>query len=76
MHVPCALKCYIRIHKEGNLPNPNYLFIIVHMPTSKITKDIQVFNGMAQYYQCFINGFAFIMMVPITKLLRKTTNFE
>jgi hypothetical protein len=34
---------------------------IVHMPTLKTPKDIQVFHGMAQDYRCFIKYFAFIM---------------
>jgi hypothetical protein len=36
----------------------------------KMPTDIQVFNGMAQFYQCFIKNFAFIM-APITKFLHK-----
>jgi hypothetical protein len=35
------------------------------------TENIQVFNGMAQYYQGFIKDFTFIM-APITKLLQNT----
>jgi hypothetical protein len=45
------------------------------MPTPKKPKDIHVFNGIAQYYWCFIKDFAFIM-VPITKLLQKIEAFE
>jgi hypothetical protein len=45
------------------------------MPTPKTTKDIHIFNGMAQYYQCFVKDFAFIM-VPITKLLQKIEAFK
>ncbi len=48
---------------------------IVHMPTSKTPKDVKVFNGMAQYYRCFIKDFALII-VSITKLLRKIEAFE
>jgi hypothetical protein len=54
--------------KEGKLPNPKKKLAIVCMPTSKTLKDIPIFNGMAQYYKCFIKDFAFIM-APITKLL-------
>jgi hypothetical protein len=46
----------------------------VNMPTLKMPKDILVFNGMAQFYWCFIKNFAFIM-VPITKLLHKIEVF-
>jgi hypothetical protein len=45
------------------------------MPTPKMPKDIQAFNGMAQFYWCFIKNFAFIM-APIMKLLGKTKVFE
>ncbi len=34
-----------------------------------------MFNGMAQFYQCFIKKFA-SMMAPIKKLLRKIEIFE
>jgi hypothetical protein len=34
-----------------------------------------MFNGMAQFYRCFITNFTFIM-APITKLLRKTEVFK
>ncbi len=63
------------VSKEGKLPNFKKILAIVHMPTLKTPKDIQVFNGMAQYYKCFIKDFAFIM-APITKLLRKTKVFK
>ncbi len=36
--------------------------------------DIQVFNGLAQFYQCFVNFFAFIMAL-ITKLMQKLEEF-
>jgi hypothetical protein len=41
----------------------------------KTPHKIQVFNGMAQFYQCFIKVFASIMAL-ITKLLKKTELFE
>jgi hypothetical protein len=63
------------VSKEGKLTDPKKILVIIHMPTLKTPKDIQVFNGMAHYYQCFIKDFAFIM-APITKLLQKTKAFE
>ncbi len=63
------------VSKEGKLPNLKKNLVIVHMPTLKTPKDIQVFNGMAQYYKCFIKDFDFIM-APITKLLWKTKAFK
>ncbi len=41
----------------------------------KTPHKIQVFNGMAQFYRCFIKKFA-SMMAPITKLFKKTKVFE
>ncbi len=45
------------------------------MPMPKTPQENQVFNGMAQFYICFIKNFAFVM-APITKLLKKTKVFE
>jgi hypothetical protein len=59
------------VSKESKLPNLDKNSNVVHMLTLKTPKDILVFNGMAQYYQCFIKDFVFIM-TPITKLLQKT----
>lgn len=44
--------------------------VVVAMPTPKNPHDIQVFNGIAQFYRCFIKNFVFIM-APITKLVCK-----
>ncbi len=45
------------------------------MLAPKTPKDIQVFNGMAQFYRCFIKNFSFIM-APITRFLCKMEVFE
>ncbi len=34
------------VSKEGKLPNPKKISAIIHMPISKIAKDIHVFNGI------------------------------
>lgn len=44
------------------------------MLTSKMLKDIYVFDGMAQFYRCFIKKFSLIM-APITKFLCKIEVF-
>jgi len=49
------------VSKGSKPPNLKKNSTIIHMLTSKTPKDIQVFNGMTQYYQCFIKDFAFIM---------------
>jgi hypothetical protein len=59
------------VSNKGKLPNPRKISAIIQVPTPKTPKDIQVFNGMAQYYQCFIKDFVTIMAF-ITKLLSKT----
>jgi hypothetical protein len=61
------------VSKEGKIPDLKKKLAIVHMPKTPIV--IHVFNGMAQYYRCFIKNFVFIM-APITKLLCKTIFFE
>jgi hypothetical protein len=40
------------------------------MPMPKNLHDIQVFNGLAQFYWCFVKKIAFIM-APIIKLMCK-----
>ncbi len=44
------------------------------MPPPKNPQQIQVFNGMAQFYKCFIKKIV-VIMAPITKLTKKTKNF-
>jgi hypothetical protein len=41
------------------------------MPPPKNPWQIQIFNGMAQFYKSFIKKFVTIM-APITKLTKKT----
>jgi hypothetical protein len=57
--------------KEGKIPNPKKVQAIVNMLVPTNLQHIQVFNGMALFYRCFIKYFVFIM-APITKLMRKT----
>jgi hypothetical protein len=59
------------ISKEGKLPNPNKMQAIVNIPPPRNPQQIQVFNGMAQFYKCFIKKIVDIM-APITKLTKKT----
>jgi hypothetical protein len=42
---------------------------LVNMPVPIVPQEIQVFNGIAQFYMCFIKNFAWIMS-PITKLFK------
>jgi hypothetical protein len=63
----CVILGYV-VSKEGKLSYLKKFLVVVHMPTLKTPKDIQVFNGMAQHCRCFIKDFVLIM-APITKLL-------
>jgi hypothetical protein len=45
---------YIVRIKEGKLLDWKKFFTIVNIPPPKTPKDIQIFNGMAQFYHCFI----------------------
>ncbi len=62
------------ISKEGKLPYSKKIQAIVNMPPPKNPQQIQIFNGMAQFYRFFIKTFVAIM-APITKLTRKTKIF-
>ncbi len=55
--------------KEGKLLNPKKIQAIMNMHVLHNSQYIQVFNGMAQIYKCFIKNFAMIM-APIMKLTR------
>jgi hypothetical protein len=63
------------ISKEGKTPNIKKIKALVKMPVLKTPHEIQVFNGMAQFYKCFIINFAFVM-IPISKLFIKPKVFE
>jgi hypothetical protein len=63
------------VSKEGKTFNPKKIKALVKMLVPKTPQEIQVFNGMAQFYKCFILFFAFIM-APITKLFKKAEMFE
>ncbi len=62
------------VSKEGKLQYPNKIQAIVNIPPPKNPQQIQVFNGMTQFYRCFIKNFVTIM-APITKLTRKQRLF-
>jgi len=76
----CAFMVFLKmilgciLSKEGKLSNPKKIQGIINMPPPKNPQHIQVFNGMALFYRCFIKKFAAII-TPITKLTRKTKTF-
>jgi len=61
--------------KEGKVMDPKKVEALVNMSVLTTPREIQVFNGMAQFYRCFIKNFISIMS-PITKLLKKFEVFE
>jgi hypothetical protein len=65
----------IIVSKRGKHLYLRKIEVVVKMPVSKTPQEIQVFNGMAHFYKCFIRKFASIM-APITKLLKKTKVFK
>jgi hypothetical protein len=62
------------ISKEGKLSNPKKVEATIKMFVPKNPRDIQVFNGLAKFYRCFVNFFVFIM-APTTKLIQKSEEF-
>jgi hypothetical protein len=61
--------------KEGKVMDPKKIKALVNMLVTITPKEIQLFNGMAQFNRCFIKNFALIMS-PITKVLRKCEVLE
>jgi hypothetical protein len=59
---------------EGKFPDPKKIEALITMPRPRNIKDIQVFNGLAQFNRCFIRDYARIM-APITLLTRKDEPF-
>jgi len=63
------------VSKERKTFNPKKIKALVKMLVPKTPQEIQVFNGMAQFYKCFTIFLASIM-APITKLFKKAEMFE
>jgi hypothetical protein len=63
------------ISKEGKTHDPKKIKALVKMRVPKTPQKIQVFNGMVQFYKCFIRNFASIITL-ITKLFKKVEMFE
>ncbi len=63
------------VSKEGKTLVLKKIKALVKMLVPKTPYEIQVFNGMAHFYKCFIRKFSFVM-TPITKLFIKPKMFE
>ncbi len=76
----CAFMVFSRlilgfiVSKKGIILDLKKVQAIINMLVPTNPQQIQVFNGMVQFYKCFIKNFAFIMAL-ITKLMRKTKPF-
>jgi len=62
------------ISKERKVLDPKKIQVIVNMPPPNNPQQIQVFNGMAQFYKCFIKILVAILAL-IIKLTKKTKIF-
>ncbi len=65
----CAFMVFSRttlgfiVSKEGKVMNPKKVEALVNMPIPTTPKEIQVFNGMAQFCRCLIKNFAFYYVI-------------
>jgi hypothetical protein len=65
----------LMVSKEGKTPNLKKIEALHKLSMLKTPQEIKVFNGMAEFYKCFIRNFSFIMAL-ISKLLKKIKVFE
>jgi hypothetical protein len=63
------------VSKEGKVMVPKKVEALVNLLVPITPQEIQVFNGMAKFYRCFINFFVLIMS-PIIKMFKKSKVFE
>jgi hypothetical protein len=42
------------VSKKKKTPDPKKIEVLVKMPMPKTPQEIQVFNGMTQYYRCLV----------------------
>ncbi len=56
------------------LPYLKKVNVVTKMPIPNNPHDIQMFNGLAQFYQCYVKKISFIM-APITTFMQKLKEF-
>jgi hypothetical protein len=54
------------VSKEGKLPYPKKIQAIANIPPPKNPQQIQVFNGMALFYRCFIKKLLLLWHLSLT----------
>jgi hypothetical protein len=64
------------VFKEGKLPNPKKIQVIINMPPFKNCQQIQVFNGMAQFYRCFIKTLLLLWHLSLNSLEKQKLFFK
>ncbi len=63
-----------RISKEGKVMDPKKVEVLINMPIPTTPQEIQVFNGMAQFYKCFIKKLC-LYYVTNYQIPQKVWNF-
>jgi hypothetical protein len=63
------------VFKEGKVMDTKKVEALINIPIPITLQQIQVFNGIAQFYRCFIKKITSIMS-QITKLLKMYKVFE
>ena len=63
------------VHGGGISPDPAKIEAITTWPRPDNQKELQIFLGMANYYQRFVRNFAHLAS-PLTELLRKDATWE
>ncbi len=58
------------VSKEGKFHDPKNIQTILNLQIPVSLAQIQVLNGMAQFYKCFFKNFGFFME-PIIKLMHQ-----
>ncbi len=66
----CVFTVYFRtiigivVSKEGKTLDLKKIEALIKMPVFETPQEIQVFNEIAQFYQCFINYYYFLHQLP------------
>ena len=63
------------VHGSGISADPAKIEAITAWPWPANQKQLQIFLGMANYYQRFVRNFAHVAS-PLTELLRKESTWE
>jgi hypothetical protein len=73
MVLSCLILGFI-VSKDGKLPYPRKIHVIVNMKNPTSLHKSKYLNGTAQFYKCFITNFVLIVEL-ITKLMLQFESF-